>query len=696
MSNRSPFSSSQTHLERTMSSSPSDTRSRRRGPRTLPSSPTSRPTSLAVEPKSEYLRDILRDKSARHDRARSTPRRPDSQSGPNSTASYIDSWVAAIEDDHPNNPIRPVRPRTRRASSVNTAANEGKIAPGIQRGLSMKDMDTLLDKQSKENFDLKLRICLQEEKMKKLGKELEETREIVEESRGLREEVATLKQEKTESQQQMEALQAENEELRKVNDGNLAVYENALKVLEERGVALDEAAEIIHDLQHRLTELDTAYETLNRSTTTAVEAHDSAYASAEPSINHQLSIHNPKVPVHVRSRDDLDLPKDIRPPTSYYDSDYFSASASSPRTEPNTPRSLPRTGGISQGRYPYPAKAGGVNRHATDITGSRESIRSSSSDGRENPRGAPHARDLVFQYGTQHPRPLTRTVRTSSPVRASGVVASFAERQKIAGLLPSSLLNESIGGFNASGHENNAATPTQSSTAQPYSAGLNTYPHPHPALRAVYLTHPPDGVSRPPPSLSQQNPNSSHPPMLSCSPADPVRSRPSHPPPGLKFGDTDDDFEEGDTTLVPEDDVAGLAGALSVKSLGRYSEGDARTDAATDAGTEVDVDIGNQGLRRYPEWPGSSMGMSLNNPRGCGKTVGGDRKRSVSDMGRRMAAPPAMHGDLIPVEKQELDTRLGKMDEKREGRRESRRESLTRRLEPPAGFLSFGKFGRKG
>src|ERR1700712_5007509 len=123
----------------------------------------------AIEPTSAILRDALREKKGLQPRARSTtPRRI--RTGLRSQ-SYRDEWLHSSDDDSVSGKRSAQRPpRPRRVSDLGVTKN----TPPVTRNLGSREADSKIDRLEKENWDLKHRIMLYQERAKALSDKLDE------------------------------------------------------------------------------------------------------------------------------------------------------------------------------------------------------------------------------------------------------------------------------------------------------------------------------------------------------------------------------------------------------------------------------------------------------------------------------------------------------------------------------------------
>lgn len=200
-------------------------------------------------------------------------------------------------------------------------------------GLSVKETNALIDKMQKENFDLKLRVTLQDERMKKMVEELNNLKDGAEETEKLQQKYALLEEKTALMETEIEEMGKEHEQLMADNEELLSVNDELVKEVEKRDSALEEAATMIHNLEREKTV--PPMKSAKSFNSRMEERQDSDYYSAEPD-----SPRTPAVGSSVRptsSSGSSVLPAD----SDYYSATSYSSPASAaPSAVPKTPRPL--------------------------------------------------------------------------------------------------------------------------------------------------------------------------------------------------------------------------------------------------------------------------------------------------------------------------------------------------------------------
>jgi len=255
--------------------------------------------------------------------------------------SYVDEWLQSSGDEKDKikekekekerTPAsRPIRPR--RASELPSSRPPLRVEPTV----GARETEAKLDRYEKENWDLKHRIMLQDNRIKKLNEKIEQqaasfadfekTQKKLEHVQG---EVAHLKRALETERLERTGLEDTNQELNTlVDDLHLVLEERESELTTlrkdttERQAAIEEAAGIIQNLEQRLDEAQ------GRSQLQASPPRpDSDYFSGDAEVSEQgrLAPHPNKVPKSSHSQPD---------------SDYFSADTS-PLVTPKTARQPP-------------------------------------------------------------------------------------------------------------------------------------------------------------------------------------------------------------------------------------------------------------------------------------------------------------------------------------------------------------------
>lgn len=196
------------------------------------------PVSGSV-PRSEYLRDALRDRKALESRLKETPK-----TNGHSDTFYADvDWVAEVEPgDNAANSVGRRPSRRRRQSDRALATSNGTMS---------KELETNVDKLAKENFSLKLKLTLQQERMKNLEAELETMSALKRENQELTERL-------TEKEKECMGLEDVVADLQEDNEKNIELHEELMKHLEIRDTAVTEATDMILDLERKVENLESS------------------------------------------------------------------------------------------------------------------------------------------------------------------------------------------------------------------------------------------------------------------------------------------------------------------------------------------------------------------------------------------------------------------------------------------------------
>jgi len=294
--------------------------------------PSVRPSTSGgetIEPKSEFLRDALREKKGLPPRSQSTtPRKVKSNRPPISQLAHDELFLPS-SDEEGQVPVRRqlFRPqRTRRASEITPA----KSSPNTQvRSLGVKEADAQVDKLLKANWDLKHRITLHDQAYSKLRAELDAALEELDRCAALRQRNEQL-QEAIDTVSRHAAVQEEENRTLKINNAELTVLNDDLvreldakdDGIRQRQLAIEEAAGIIQQLEE-------ANENLKKQPVMHSPRPDSDYFSGDAETT-------PSVKVSLRPTTAGTCGTDCTNPP---DSDYFSAD--SPSLTPTTPKRTP-------------------------------------------------------------------------------------------------------------------------------------------------------------------------------------------------------------------------------------------------------------------------------------------------------------------------------------------------------------------
>jgi hypothetical protein len=208
-----------------------------------------------ILPASQYLQDRLQERRARNPRPKRTRQ---SDLGPRMPAGHDDDLFFAEGEDSRHAFARsydssPLAPMSRYGSDNVSNGNSGATlsAGGRKRRTpGARELDEQMDRLMKQNFDLKLELDHRRENQAKLHADIESMRAAVERA---------------------QRLEEEHEELMRIN--SLLVEE-----LEKRDKAIQEAADIICELEEKVEDYEESRATETRPST----AHaDSGYAGTE-------------------------------------------------------------------------------------------------------------------------------------------------------------------------------------------------------------------------------------------------------------------------------------------------------------------------------------------------------------------------------------------------------------------------------
>ncbi|QDS74766.1 hypothetical protein FKW77_001494 [Venturia effusa] len=294
-------------------------------PRRSSTVPSQRPrtSSGEVQPQSDFLRDALREKKGLPPRSQSTtPRRTKIGLGTTQRKGAHDEWMPSSDEERNMRTSTGRRPpKGRRASDIGAI----KSSRSPNTNLGQRETGYKLDKLEKNNFDLKLKITMQQERMNQLHEELEQAVSNVQD---LNNAVELLSKNIACVEEELERTRASNQEMTDMNDALLKELEERDDGIKLRQLAIEEAAGIIQTLEIRCETLEKGLPLLEASPRSGSD-YFSGDAEGSPlrKIGPLKSSGNPS---HLGV-----LPT---PP----DSDYFSADTS-PNNTPRTPRFVDRT-----------------------------------------------------------------------------------------------------------------------------------------------------------------------------------------------------------------------------------------------------------------------------------------------------------------------------------------------------------------
>ncbi|KAF2426561.1 hypothetical protein EJ08DRAFT_663153 [Tothia fuscella] len=292
----------------------------------LPYSPTrsnTAPTSKrpstssgeAIEPISDFLAAALREKKGVLPRSQSTtPRRARTGLRSQAYQATLDEWLPSSDEERRSARKTSGRPpRTRRASDLAVM----KSSPASSLG--SRDASSALDKLNKENWDLKHRVALQQDRVKKLNEELEQALDDLAVASELRQRNEELNEAVDILSKRIASSEEEMKELTEINDDLVKELELRDSGIKERQLAIEEAAGIIQGLEIRV---ETLQQTQTNQYLQPFPRKDSDYFSGDAFPPNRAV-----------------TPKPQQTLVSAPDSDYFSADTS-PNLTPKTPRKM--------------------------------------------------------------------------------------------------------------------------------------------------------------------------------------------------------------------------------------------------------------------------------------------------------------------------------------------------------------------
>lgn len=283
--------------------------------------PSQRPrtSSGEIHPQSDFLRNALREKKGLPPRSQSTtPRRARASLGTTQPKGAHDEWMPSSDDERKGLRASTGRrpQKARRASDVCTM--KSSLSPNANLG--QRETGNKLDKLQKDNFDLKLKITMQQERMNQLHEELEQA---MSSAHGLTNAVELLSKSIASTEEELERTRASNQEITEMNDDLLKELEERDEGIKLRQLAIEEAAGIIQTLEIKCEKLE---KVALRSDVSQRPGSD--YFSGDTEGTPQTKVAPSKPLGNVTHLGVLPTPPD---------SDYFSADTSSNHT-PRTPR----------------------------------------------------------------------------------------------------------------------------------------------------------------------------------------------------------------------------------------------------------------------------------------------------------------------------------------------------------------------
>lgn len=294
-----------------------------------------------ITPKSELLRQALQEKRNLPARAASTTPAKGRTGKPQT---YQDQWVPT-SDEEQKTKRRSIGRRHHVRRLTDSGLPRASVAPSPPAsptpGVGAKEASAEISRLEKENWDLKHRICLQQERAQQLNAQLEAALEQLESSRDLLErnhqlevEKEKLKDKISRRDEAIRKLKENSKQLNEIQDELVKEMEQKDEDLQrmdqevgDRQLALEEAAGFIQQLELQVEALQIATNGREKplvAQPTAERQPDSDYYSAD---------HESDRPAKVIKTTPVPS-KPVGTP-SMQDSDYFSAS---PNMTPRTPQ----------------------------------------------------------------------------------------------------------------------------------------------------------------------------------------------------------------------------------------------------------------------------------------------------------------------------------------------------------------------
>lgn len=283
---------------------------------TTPAQRPSTSSGEAIEPISDFLADALREKKGLLPRSQSTtPRRARTGLRSQTYQATLDEWMPSSDEERRAARRGSGRPiRKRRASDLSVM----KASPGSSLGT--KETTSQMDKLQKENWDLKHRVALQQDRIKRLNEQLEQAAEEMDNSKDLREKNEELTEAIEILSKKVASSEEQMQDLTDMNDELVKELESRDDGIRQRQVAIEEAATIIQSLELRMESLQ--------------------LVAPEPSPRQDFSDYfSGDAEVPTPQRVTPKAPPPISHATAAPDSDYFSADTS-PNITPKTPRKM--------------------------------------------------------------------------------------------------------------------------------------------------------------------------------------------------------------------------------------------------------------------------------------------------------------------------------------------------------------------
>ncbi|KAL0256499.1 hypothetical protein SLS55_008894 [Diplodia seriata] len=242
-----------------------------------------------AEPKSEYLRQKLRER--RQDLGMTEQSlRSLSLSEPKPSRA-MDDYIFASEEDQKKDRRR-ARAQTGRISTATSQHASASTHRTPSYSMGSREQQTSLDKMSKDNFDLKLRLTLVEERSRRFETELEDALEKLERMNAVEEERDDLQEENTLLGDQVEELRRSQEACEQKLRDSWKMTGEVFAELEKRDAAIKEALDMYLHSERRVQELEAELVKYGP----APRRRDSSYFSAGPDSAGVRSVEEPSRP----------------------------------------------------------------------------------------------------------------------------------------------------------------------------------------------------------------------------------------------------------------------------------------------------------------------------------------------------------------------------------------------------------------
>lgn len=229
----------------------------------------------ATEPKSEYLRQKLRERRE-HLGMTEQSLRHFSFSEPKPVRG-MDDYIFESEEDRKKSRRRP-RGQSSRVSSVASQCTGGTAHRAQSYSMGSREQQNNMDKMSKDNFDLKLRLTLVEERSHRLEAELEDALEKIDTLRAVEEERDELHEENINLCDRVEDLQQSKEACEEKLRDSWKMNGEIFAELEKRDTAIKEALDMYLDSERRIQSLEADFAKYRA----VPRRRDSSYFSSGP------------------------------------------------------------------------------------------------------------------------------------------------------------------------------------------------------------------------------------------------------------------------------------------------------------------------------------------------------------------------------------------------------------------------------